>query len=55
MFNVAFSVEQVKTRTRELGEVAQKEIAAEIEDLRESLKDAHKMIVKYNTELAEQE
>uniref|UniRef100_A0A1I7T514 Protein AF-9 homolog n=1 Tax=Caenorhabditis tropicalis TaxID=1561998 RepID=A0A1I7T514_9PELO len=48
-------IEQVKNRTRELGEVAQKEIAAEIEDLRESLKDAHKLIVKYSTEMPEQE
>ncbi|KAF1757704.1 hypothetical protein GCK72_014160 [Caenorhabditis remanei] len=44
-------IEQIKNRTRELGEVAQKEIAAEIEDLRESLKDAHKLILKYNAEV----
>ncbi|CAI2351730.1 unnamed protein product [Caenorhabditis sp. 36 PRJEB53466] len=48
-------IEQVKTRTRELAELAQKEICAEIEDLRDSVKKAHDLIVKYSTELAEQE
>ncbi|CAO4374037.1 unnamed protein product [Caenorhabditis nigoni] len=48
-------IEHIKNRTRELGEVAQKEIAAEIEDLRESLKEAHKLIVKYANEYTEQE
>ncbi|CAI5448739.1 unnamed protein product [Caenorhabditis angaria] len=46
-------IEQVKTRTKEIGELAQKEIAAEIEDLRDALKEAHKMIVKYSAEISE--
>uniref|UniRef100_A0A8R1DJJ3 YEATS domain-containing protein n=1 Tax=Caenorhabditis japonica TaxID=281687 RepID=A0A8R1DJJ3_CAEJA len=53
--NFLNDIEQVKRRTLELAEHAQREMCAEIEDLRESLKEAHKLMVKYSAELTEQE
>ncbi|CAB3405884.1 unnamed protein product [Caenorhabditis bovis] len=53
--NFLTDIEQIKKRTIDLGMVAKNEITAEIEDLREALKSAHKLIVKYSTELNEME
>lgn len=45
------TVPQVMRRTTEMTELAKEEIAAEIEDLRESLRAAHKLMIKYKNEL----
>lgn len=47
---IPFAVLQVNKRTAEIATLATEEIKAEIEDLRESLKEAYQLIKKYKND-----